>query len=274
MAEDEQKISIVFFQRFHCDLQSFLKRRLQQNAPIDAGQAMTIAHDLCMGVAFVHSRRVIHRDLKPANILLRTSRDTSWRAVVADFGNSAIVAASGAYHTASGVCSAARWEGSGRVLTERVCTLWYAAPEMLVPGEGYSYPVDVWSLGLVLSEIEQKDAVCATMCRSSNPERQQLLVFGCSCKPAAARSGLILRARQELARHEAASGAFTAASGAFGHESARNKIGELYGWRFSAFVFSLLYFEPHTRVTAHALSQRCRQTFRLHANNMPCWWCL
>ena len=120
---------------------------------------------------------VIHRDLKPDNILLGKT-DKFWNAVIADFGNSAIVQQTQA---AGGACavarqpvalalqpSVARWTGSGRALSRNVCTLWYAAPEMLVPGKGYSYPVDVWSKGLVLVEVEWGDVVFPTKCDSCN----------------------------------------------------------------------------------------------------------
>ena len=147
----------------------------------------------------MHSRKVIHRDLKPDNILLGKT-DSFWKAVIADFGNSATVqqtqAASGACAAASGANSVARWTGSGRALSRNVCTLWYAAPEMLVPGESYGYPVDVWSLGFVLVEVEWGHAVCPTKGDSCNTNAEQLQAFWDFCLPSPKTSCFVLAHRK------------------------------------------------------------------------------
>ena len=167
---------------------------------------MNITYSLCAGMAFVHSRRVIHRDLKPANILLAKKKsDELWCAAIADFGNSAIVqqiqASDAAACAAARICrlqpARAKWAG-GSALTRNVCTLRYAAPEMLVPGEGYSDPVDVWSLGLVLIEVEWGHVVCLTKGNSCNPYSEQLQTLWCFCSPAPIGNGFLRRAQKEL----------------------------------------------------------------------------
>ena len=213
---------------------------------------MNITYNLCAGIAFVHSRMVIHRDLKPANILLG-KRDEFWYAVIADFGNSAIVQQ---IHAASGACAAAgggansvaRWAGCGSALSRNVCTLWYAAPEMLVPGEGYGYPVDVWSLGLVLIEVEWGDVVCPTKGDSCNPNAEQLQILWCFCLPSPMASGFVRRAQKELFATQPAARSRCAASG-----DAFEGVGKVYGWRFREFALRLVQFDPQVRVCANSL---------------------
>ena len=203
----------MFFEHFRCDLRTLLKCSRDRDALVDARQAMRFTLNLLAAVAFLHSRRVIHRDLKPANILLRKMNGISpkngsqpaataeqWQAVIADFGNSAIVQHDRALQDLA--CSVARWADTGRELSRRVCTLWYAAPEMLVHGERYGYPADIWSLGVVLLEIEARQAACPT--RPGAADWEQLRAFWWLCQPALARShsGFVLRVRHWLARNK------------------------------------------------------------------------
>ena len=62
----------MLFEPFRYDLRTFLESSIDLDAPIDARQAMHITYNLCAGIAFVHSRRVIHRDLKGQNIFMTT----------------------------------------------------------------------------------------------------------------------------------------------------------------------------------------------------------
>ena len=98
---------LLFFERFSCNLRSFLVDSQRHRAPMDARQAMNIACDLCAGVVFVHACSVNHRDLKPDNISLGRT-DALWKAVIADFGNSAIVQHNQAASTACTDCSQRR----------------------------------------------------------------------------------------------------------------------------------------------------------------------
>ncbi|XPS69775.1 Cyclin-dependent kinase [Ascochyta lentis] len=86
---------------------------------------------LCQGVRYCHSHRVLHRDLKPQNLLI----DKDGNLKLADFGLA----------RAFGVPL--------RTYTHEVVTLWYRAPEVLLGGRQYSTGVDVWSVGCIFAEL-------------------------------------------------------------------------------------------------------------------------
>ncbi|ESU10137.1 cell division control protein 2 [Fusarium graminearum PH-1] len=87
--------------------------------------------DLCQGIKYCHSRRILHRDLKPQNLLI----DKEGNLKLADFGLA----------RAFGVPL--------RSYTHEVVTLWYRAPEVLLGGRQYSTGVDMWSVGTIFAEM-------------------------------------------------------------------------------------------------------------------------
>jgi uncharacterized membrane protein YgcG len=87
-------------------------------------RALAILADLLRGLGHAHANSVVHRDLKPADIFLV---DPEGRAVIADFGSSALTGAAGA--TAEQLTTAGAGPGTPA----------YMAPERLDPDHG---PVD------------------------------------------------------------------------------------------------------------------------------------
>lgn len=86
---------------------------------------------MAQGLDYLHSvQRVLHRDLKPANLLM----DEEGNVKISDFGISA--------HLGDVSAFAETFVGTTR----------YMAPERL-SGATYSYPSDVWALGLILLEL-------------------------------------------------------------------------------------------------------------------------
>jgi serine/threonine protein kinase len=104
--------------------------------------------DIVLGMRYMHSHHIIHRDLKPANILL----DENWRGLIGDLGSSR-----------SGLA-----EGPP---TAESFTLFYAAPEQLIPHRQYGEKVDVFAFGLVVYEIVGDVAVF----EGSRPEKMRYI---------------------------------------------------------------------------------------------------
>ncbi len=107
------------------DLASLL-RRIGRLPP---EKAVSIARDICAGIAAAHDRGIVHRDLKPANIMV----DGCGRAIVADFGLAAIGDELRGVHSTSGTPA-------------------YMSPEQFA-GSRVTARSDIYALGLILYEI-------------------------------------------------------------------------------------------------------------------------
>ncbi|ORY71218.1 kinase-like domain-containing protein [Pseudomassariella vexata] len=105
---------------------------------LDAGQKKHLAKQLFEGLDYLHGRGVLHRDIKAANILV--SSDGILK--IADFG-------------------LARFYAKRHQLdyTNRVITIWYRSPELLLGETQYTAAVDVWSAACVLVEIFTRHAI-------------------------------------------------------------------------------------------------------------------
>ena len=97
-----------------------------------------LAKQMFDGLDFLHRRGVLHRDIKAANILISSSGQLKY----ADFG-------------------LARFYIKSRQLdyTNRVITIWYRPPELLLGETQYGPAVDVWSAACVFMEMFTRKAV-------------------------------------------------------------------------------------------------------------------
>ena len=106
-----------------------LQDLIDKSGPLSVEQISRVLHCVLRGVKDLHERRILHRDIKPSNILLSS---VSGLAKLSDFGIS---------HDLGCKSQAITFVGS----------LSYMAPERVNGAEaGYSYPADIWSIGLTL----------------------------------------------------------------------------------------------------------------------------
>jgi serine/threonine protein kinase/Tfp pilus assembly protein PilF len=108
-----------------------LKSLVRKMGQLSAGQAITIAKQVCDGLNEAHNLGVIHRDLKPQNIMI----DTNGNARIMDFGIARSIEGKGI--TGAGVM---------------IGTPDYMSPEQ-VDGKDVDQRSDVYSLGIILYEM-------------------------------------------------------------------------------------------------------------------------
>ncbi|SNX86769.1 related to ser/thr protein kinases [Melanopsichium pennsylvanicum] len=100
---------------------------LVENEVLAEPEARRIFGQLCLAVAYVHSKGIVHRDLKLENILL----DERCNVKLGDFGFTR--------------------EFEHKRLMDTFCgTTGYASPEMLAGKKYTGQEVDIWSLGVIL----------------------------------------------------------------------------------------------------------------------------
>ena len=110
---------------------STLKKKIQDEAPLDIPTAVHIAKDIADGLAHAHANNIVHCDIKPHNILMTMDN----RAKIADFGIARAVTESTLTYSGSVIGS-----------------VHYFSPEQ-ARGIGITPKSDVYSLGIVLYEM-------------------------------------------------------------------------------------------------------------------------
>ncbi|XP_038634861.1 cyclin-dependent kinase 12 [Scyliorhinus canicula] len=107
------------------------------------------------GLDYCHKKNFLHRDIKCSNILLNNSGEIK----LADFGLARL------YNSEE-----------SRPYTNKVITLWYRPPELLLGEERYSPAIDVWSCGCILGELFTKKPIF-----QANQELAQLELISRLC---------------------------------------------------------------------------------------------
>jgi tetratricopeptide (TPR) repeat protein len=114
-----------------------LHHLLQKQGRLPADRAVSMARQLCAGLAAAHAEGVVHRDLKPQNVLI----DQAGNVYISDFGLAKSLEAGAATMTHSG-----QFLGTPR----------YMSPEQ-VEGKPADHRSDIYSLGLILYEMVAGD---------------------------------------------------------------------------------------------------------------------
>ena len=128
---------------------------------------------LLLGLEYCHKNHFLHRDIKCSNILINNRGEIK----LADFG----------------LARKYMVGDKDRPYTNKVITLWYRPPELLLGEERYSTAIDVWSCGCILGELftrkpvfqatvemEQLDRIswlCGTPCSTVWPDVVRLPLF-------------------------------------------------------------------------------------------------
>ncbi|XP_027511780.1 cyclin-dependent kinase 13 isoform X6 [Corapipo altera] len=110
---------------------------------------------LMEGLAYCHKKNFLHRDIKCSNILLNNRGQIK----LADFGLARL------YNSEE-----------SRPYTNKVITLWYRPPELLLGEERYTPAIDVWSCGCILGELFTKKPIF-----QANQELAQLELISRIC---------------------------------------------------------------------------------------------
>ncbi|KAF9510838.1 hypothetical protein BS47DRAFT_1373238 [Hydnum rufescens UP504] len=110
----------------------------QNNFHFTEGHLKSLCHQMLAGIAYLHQKAVIHRDMKGSNILINNQGILK----IADFG-------------------LARFYQKRRRTdyTNRVITLWYRPPELLLGATVYGPEVDMWSVGCIMLELFTKKPI-------------------------------------------------------------------------------------------------------------------
>ena len=122
---------------------------------IEYAQIKCFAYQMLDGLAYIHSQDIIHRDLKPPNILV--TRDGCIK--ICDFGLS-------------------RSMNDFKNYTNKVVTIWYRSPELLFGATAYNQAIDLWSMGIIITELLLHSSLFP-----GKTDREQLELIFSRCGP-------------------------------------------------------------------------------------------
>ena len=151
MAPPPDKDVFIVFDYLEHDLSGLLRSEIGKNLIKIGDRSGTemvikgIMFQLLRGLNYLHETgKIIHRDMKGSNILI----DKLGRVKLADFGLARSMKGS-------------KYDGEivnattsiPPIMTNRVITLWFRPPEVLLGSDTYGPEVDTWGLGCIFAEL-------------------------------------------------------------------------------------------------------------------------
>ncbi|ESN92963.1 hypothetical protein HELRODRAFT_108190 [Helobdella robusta] len=116
-----------------------------------------VMNQILNGLFYIHCNLVLHRDLKAANILVTKTGILK----LADFGLARAISSS---------------KSSQNRYTNKVVTLWYRPPELLLGERNYGPSVDMWGTGCIMAELWTRSPIL-----QGGSEQQQLTLISQIC---------------------------------------------------------------------------------------------
>ncbi|KRY36575.1 Geranylgeranyl transferase type-2 subunit beta [Trichinella spiralis] len=101
------------------------------------GEIKEVMKQLLDGLFFIHMQKILHRDMKAANVLITKSGVLK----LADFG------------------LARPLNKQNPRYTNRVVTLWYRPPELLLGDRKYTTAIDIWGAGCIMAEMVTRNSI-------------------------------------------------------------------------------------------------------------------
>ncbi|KRZ37120.1 Cyclin-dependent kinase 9 [Trichinella pseudospiralis] len=120
------------------------------------GEIKEVMKQLLDGLFFIHMQKILHRDMKAANVLITKSGVLK----LADFG------------------LARPLNKQNPRYTNRVVTLWYRPPELLLGDRKYTTAIDIWGAGCIMAEMWTRSPI---MQASGNTEQHQIMLITQLC---------------------------------------------------------------------------------------------
>ena len=117
-----------------------LREHLRQAGPLPSGRAVSIAHQVALGLAAIHSKGIVHRDLKPENVMITRDYKGDMLVKIVDFGAVKFISGDAAPDDVD--LTGTMMIGSAR----------YTSPENC-RGEPLDERSDIYCLGLILYEM-------------------------------------------------------------------------------------------------------------------------
>ncbi|VDP20729.1 unnamed protein product [Soboliphyme baturini] len=114
------------------------------------GEIKEVMKQLLEGLYFIHAQNILHRDMKAANILI--TKDGVLK--LADFGLARPVMKQDPRYT------------------NRVVTLWYRPPELLLGDRKYTTAIDIWGAGCIMAELWTRSPIM----QGATEQRQIMLI--------------------------------------------------------------------------------------------------